>query len=159
MTQPTLKEQIAEVGREIGLSKNDSRVIEAVARALTIGAGEAMREDEIKAGHKVIVPGDVLWLPTTDWSSDVVVSQAKLMPVIRIIAIKALSPGNGAFSRMITGICEAHLTPCVIEPMFSMPVILTKWGWIREQYETGWEHEEQWWPPRGWGDRRRRISA
>lgn len=105
---------------------------------------QIMRRNESADGHKVIVPGDVTWLPSSDWPGHVVVSQN--FREVRIIAIIAKVRRNGAFKRLVRGIIEAGLQPVVIEPMFDMPLILRRWGWSGHTVETPSGREEQWRP-------------
>lgn len=121
---------------------------DAMERLMRIGPVEAMLEDERAAGNAIIRPGTVDWFPTLDWPDDVVVSTRN--ELVRIVAIKARRPGNGAFSRMITGIAADGRTPLVVEPMFNMPGILSRWGWSRQVVGLGFEKEEQWRPTRAW---------
>jgi len=126
-----------------------------VERAILMGPVEAMRADERVAGNSPINPGDVDWLPVLDWPDDIVVSMRGKK--VRIIAIKAKYPSNGAFSRLITDIAKAGLTPIIVEPMFVMPDILKRWGWSRQIIGSGFEREEQWRPSRAWLVRRAMV--
>lgn len=129
----------------------------AMERLLRIGPTEAMRQDEIAAGARVVVPGEIEWLSANDWPSRIVVSIAG--DHVRIIAIDAIKPGHGAFSRMITGICKAGLIPIIVEPMGNMAAILQRWGWSGKVTGIGWTCEETWRPPTGWAQARAALTA
>lgn len=107
---------------------------------------DIMRDDERKAGRKVVVPGDVTWLPAEDWDHTVVVSVDG--DVVRLIALLALNPGNGAFRRLIYSIHDTGLTPCVIAPTIEMRATLKRWGWKGKRHGHGWNGEERWKPRR-----------
>lgn len=120
----------------------------AMERLVRIGPTEALREDERAAGFDPVHPGEREWFSAADWSAGDVVSVRKR--IVRIVAIKARDPGKGAFSRLITAIAVAGLTPVIVEPMFSMPDILTRWGWKRSVVGKGFDREEIWMPTVRW---------
>ncbi len=107
-----------------------------------------MRADEEAAGNAVVVPGDVPWLPVTDWDETIIVSQKG--KEIRLIAILAKHTGNGALRRLVNGILDAGLVPVVIAPTIIMRDTLKRWNWARRDVGSGWNHEEQWRPRKGW---------
>lgn len=103
-----------------------------------------MRGDEVKAGRRVVIPGDEPWLPAEDWHQTNVVSVDGL--TVRLIAISALKPGHGAFRRLIAAIQAAGLSPCIVEPSREMRETLKRWGWKGRRYGFGFESEERWKP-------------
>lgn len=105
---------------------------------------QIMRRNEVREGHKIVMPGDVAWLPKSDWPSHIVISMDG--EEVRIVAIIATVRGAGAFKRLVRGIVEAGLKPVVIEPLFDMPSILRKWGWAGKKVETRTGPEYQWRP-------------
>jgi hypothetical protein len=105
---------------------------------------EVMREDERRAGRTVIVPGDVEWLPAADWDETVVVSLDGQQ--VRLIAILAKNPGNGAFRRLIAAICAAELVPIISTPTNEMRETLKRWGWKGKIHGWGEQSEELWKP-------------
>lgn len=117
-------------------------------RLIRIGPVQAMQEDERALGFEPVKPGAVPWLLAEDWPDDIVVSVRGLE--VRIVAIKAKQIGNGAFSRLIAGICYAGLTPIVVEPLFDMPAILRRWGWKPRVTGSGFAREESWRPSHRW---------
>lgn len=108
-------------------------------RIALLGPGEAMRQDERDKGYRIVLPGDEPWLPKADWPENVCVSQTG--NEVRIVAIFARNPGQGAFKRLITGIEAAGLTPVVVCPIFQMPKILKRWGWRETAFQ-------EWRPPK-----------
>lgn len=105
---------------------------------------EIMRENEREAGNEVIVPGSVDWLPAVDWDPTIVVSRRGRD--VRLIAILAANPGNGAFRRLVAAIQEAGLVPVIIAPSLEMRETVRRWGWYRRYVGSGFEQEEQWRP-------------
>src|SRR5271168_2798192 len=125
-----------------------SQIADILERIFRLGPTQAMRFDEIESGNNPVVPGDVGWLSTYDWPDDIVISQNK--KTVRIIAIRATRPGNGAFSRLITGIAKAGLKPVVVEPLDLMLMVLKKWGWSHRIVGKGLQREAQWRPSKAW---------
>ena len=121
-------------------------VSEALARLQTMSPADAMKSDERERGFGLYVIGQRSWFLPRDWREDAVVSFDRERGEVRIIAIEAKNPGQGAFTRMVRGIMAEGRTPVVIQPMGDMPAILTKWGWQRRDEGEGFLHEEQWRP-------------
>ena len=134
------------------LKNAPNQIAEILERVFRLGPTRAMREDETMAGNTPVIPGEVFWLKTCDWPDDIVVSQNK--KTVRIIAIRATTPGNGAFSRLITEIAKAGLKPVVVEPMELMTLILRRWGWSHRVVGKGMQHEDQWRPSKAWLEER-----
>jgi len=120
-----------------------------IDRMATTPIHKIMRDDERALGHTPVIPGDVPWLSPADWPHHVVVSLAGSK--VRIIAIVANEPGNGAFRRLIDGIAAANLTPVVIAPSNEMRATLKRWGWRERSRGYGLSHEERWSPKRSRG--------
>lgn len=139
-------ERLAKVLMERG------RVTEAEALALIASTSEdadrverssawdILREDEVNAGFDVILPDEEPWFSSADWRQISVVSRT--LTEVRIVAIYAKHPGQGAFRRMIADIIACGLCPVVVCPIsLQMRVILDHWGW---QHDTD---ADQWRPP------------
>lgn len=113
-----------------------------------IGTGQRMedimRDDEAKAGRRVVKPGDEPWFSAADWHHSNVVSVDG--DTVRLIAIWALNPGGGAFRRLVAAIHAAGLKPCIVEPTHEMRQTLKRWGWRGRRYGHGFESEERWRP-------------
>jgi hypothetical protein len=105
---------------------------------------DIMRADERAKGYRVVLPGEVAWLPAEDWHPTVVVSIDGNR--VRLVAILASQPGNGAFRRLVAAIRAADLIPIIIEPTREMRATLTRWRWKRRNVEYGFETEEHWRP-------------
>lgn len=105
---------------------------------------EVMRADERAKGHRVVVPGGEPWLPAVDWDATSVVSVDG--NVVRLVAILALNPGNGAFRRLIAAIQTAGLTPHISTPTREMRDTLRRWGWKGKHRGWGDDVEEIWKP-------------
>lgn len=105
---------------------------------------EVMRDDERAAGHKVILPGEVEWLPLADWDPTIVVSLDGNK--VRLVAILARNPGNGAFRRLVATIAASGLTPQIIAPTNEMRATVKRWGWRIRTKGSGFEAQEIWYP-------------
>jgi hypothetical protein len=120
----------------------------AMERIFRLGPSEAMREDERAMGFTPILAGEYPWFPLEDWSlRDVVSIKGNC---VRIVAIHAWHPKSGAFSRMITRLAKADMKPIVVEAMFDMPPILTRWGWTSKIIGDGFDQQEVWEPSDDW---------
>jgi hypothetical protein len=122
--------------------------IDALFAALDSGAEmqDILRGYEREAGRRIVLPGDEPWLPAEDWDPTITVSVDGTK--VRLVAILAKRPGTGAFRRLISGIEQAGLTPCMVDPIRSMQETLTRWGWKPRRYGYGIECETQWTPRR-----------
>lgn len=109
---------------------------------------EVMREDEMLAGNAVILPGDFPWLSTEGCDPTIIVSQSG--KEIRLIALLARNPGHGVFRRTVSGIIASGLVPVIIAPVVQMRETMKRWNWYRRDVGSGWNHEEQWRPRKGW---------
>ena len=105
---------------------------------------EIMRDNEAADGCRVVLPGDEPWLSASDWHPTVTVSRHG--NTVRLVAILAKSPGNGAFRRTIAGIIDAGLVPCVVAPTMEMRATLKRWKWKCRHVGYGMDCEEQWRP-------------
>lgn len=105
---------------------------------------EIMRANEREAGYAVVLPGEVSWLSIDDWDPTVTVSVND--KEVRLVAILAKRPGNGAFRRAVKAILDAGLTPCVIEPTREMRATMRRWNWYPRRVGSGMDSEEQWRP-------------
>ena len=122
--------------------------IEAIADYLDNGGNmvDFMRDAERKKGNAIVRPGEVSWLLAADWPLDIVVSLAGRR--VRVVAIYAKHPGQGAFRRLVASIQEAGLIPCVIAPTNEMRATLTRWKWRRRNHGVSFETHEERWEPR-----------
>lgn len=111
-------------------------------------AFEVMRTDEAERGNEVIVPGSVNWLPLSDWDPTIVVSRAG--KEVRLIAILSVAPAGGALRRTLAGILAEGSVPVIVAPTRTMRDTLKRWGWFPRHVGSGWDHEEQWRPRKGW---------
>lgn len=103
---------------------------------------DIMRADEVAAGRRVVKPGDEPWFPASEWHHTNVVSVEG--NTVRIIAVWAINPGQGAFRRLIAAIEAAGLKPCIIEPTREMRATLKRWGWKGKRYGYDFNSEERW---------------
>lgn len=115
-------------------------------------AGDRLVQLEIDNGHKIISRDEYPWFSSDDWEEGVVSIDGKR---VRIVAVMAKNPFNGAFSRMITGICKDGFIPVVVAPFDMMIFIMKKWGWhkrlIGHDYYT---RQDQYFPTRKWIEKR-----
>jgi hypothetical protein len=130
-----------------------AEIADTIIRAIIEGPLPMLRQFESSQGFTLVKPGDVPWLPASDWPEDIVVSLDGKR--VRIVAIQTETPGCGAFSSLVTDIIRAGLIPTVIAPMGAMAAILTRWG--RHHRIVGMsfaERREVWWPTRKWREAR-----
>jgi hypothetical protein len=134
----------------------------AGAQKHPLGVAGLMIVDEIKAGRAVVQPG-CEWpfvIPAEDWTYPVVISHDGRE--VRIIAIHAAAPGNGAFRRLIDNIAAAGLSPVVVEPVgVVMPAIMKRWGWRGRVVGKGFNRFWEWRPSKalGRGDGAERVHV
>jgi uncharacterized NAD-dependent epimerase/dehydratase family protein len=126
---------------------NAQELIDAVMATLDSGKSmdQVLIAHEAARGFVVIRPGEVEWLPLTDWEPLTIVSQKG--HVVRLIAIWARNPGTGAFRRLCENIKRDGSIPHVVAPMRDMQDRLKKWGWRRRTKGMGLDRQE-WWTPR-----------
>lgn len=127
---------------------NRHRALKALMAAISHprGAGGVMEDAEIAMGARLIPVGSErpIPLPAFAWRRGVV---SMLGMEIRIVAIEAVEPGAGAFSRLIAEIQRRGFTPVVVEPFgVTMPAIMAKWDWKRRVVGSGFERREEWLP-------------
>jgi hypothetical protein len=122
-----------------------------IERSLNHPGGPAgrIRELEMACGFHPIAVGS--WFPfhlsEKDWKPDSVVTQDG--KEIRIVLVNAISPGFGAFSRLIRAIEHSGFEPVVIEPMGeTMPAIMERWGWIPTTRHVGSGDDVEEWRPK-----------
>lgn len=112
-----------------------------------LGVAGLMIMDQQAAGRRCVQPGDKepFDFPAEDWHFPAVVSVAD--GEVRLIAIMATPPGNGALRRLIANIYAVGLKPVICEPVgVAMPAILRKWGWRRRTIGKGYDQTEEWRP-------------
>ncbi len=127
------------------------RTIDRIVIAIDTGRNMAdiMREDERARGHTIIVPQPTGWFPSADWPDDVVASLDGR--TVRLVAIYARTPGQGAFHRLISAIQASGRTPCILGPLSpDMQAIMKKWKWKRRDVGHDFETREERWEPRKW---------
>lgn len=125
-----------------------AEMLTAVFAALDRGERieDLMRADERAAGHRVVLPGEEPWFPVDEWSPTCVVSVTTRGDV-RLVAIMAAQPGNGAFRRLVAAVRDAGLRPVVVAPSKALAQALKRWGWRERQVGRGWHSERRWMPP------------
>lgn len=105
---------------------------------------DIMRQAERTSGYQVVVPGEVNWLPLEDWDPSIVVSLDDNK--VRLVAILARNPGNGALRRLICAIKTHGMVPQIIAPTFEMRATVKRWGWRMRMKGMGFEAQEIWYP-------------
>jgi hypothetical protein len=135
-------------------AQNDiEKAVQAFLRLLSGDDPAAMlRETEVAKGYRLVPVGSVSWLPAEDWGKDDVVTTNGIE--VRLVAIKAKQPRNGAFTRLLAALLAARLTPVVVCPMDDMEGVLRRWGWKHREIGVDFDtREDQWRPPVGWEPR------
>lgn len=104
---------------------------------------EQMRDNERERGFRVVLPGEVPWLPVDDWHESVTISIDG--DEVRLVAV--LAKRTGSFRRLLTALATHGLQPVVVCPIGPiMPAILKHLGWAKREIGSGWDMEEQWRP-------------
>lgn len=125
-----------------------------IEQAILHGGGNLLAANEQACGYTLISPGQYPWF-SPEWPDDLVVSMDG--PRVRIVAIYNPKQGNGAFSRLITGICKAGLLPTIIAPFGGMTELLKHWGWHHRVIGSTLEDRcDEWFPTRRWREQRTR---
>jgi hypothetical protein len=102
---------------------------------LGIAPHQSMRAHERALGFEIVLPGEASWLRREDWDDSVVVSKDRRR--VRLVALKAHHPGNGALRRTVAGIVECGLEPVIVEPHPRLEQSLKRWGWKRRSVGHG----------------------
>jgi hypothetical protein len=74
--------------------------------------GDKMRMAEVRQGFSIVT--EARWFNRDEWTPYTIVSQDKTR--VRMVALEAKAPGNGAFTRLISGIWKSGLVPVLVEP-------------------------------------------
>lgn len=119
-------------------------LVRLLDRMRTSPIHEIMRRDEIERGRLVIRPGDAPWFSASEWEPTCVASMQG--DDVRLIAILARRPGEGAFRRLIASIVAAGKRPVVVAPSVEMRATLKRWGWRGRTVGRDIETEERWTP-------------
>lgn len=104
-----------------------------------------LRALEAEKGYRVLSVGDVPWLSVDEWSPDCVVSQDQ--DRIRLVLIVALTPGGGAFRRLLAQVQADGKVPVVIAPTRELQSTLSRWGWRHRLVGDSFETREDQWSP------------
>lgn len=86
---------------------------------------------------QIIRPGDAKWLPRRDWHADTVCSVDSERKEARLILLRAVAPGRGAFTRTLAALADEGLAPVVVEPMFHFKDRLIAKGWRKDTRGQG----------------------
>ena len=124
-------------------------LIDAIEEVLSSGKSmeQILIDHETGRGNMVIRPGEVDWLPLPDWDPMTIVSYSGT--VVRLIAIRARKPGNGAFRRLCEALASKGYTPHVVAPLREMQEKLKKWDWKRRiKGDSQTVEREEYWSPR-----------
>ena len=105
--------------------------------------GDKIRSLEVAQGFNIIT--QACWLDPEEWDRWTVVSQDGYR--IRLVALSAVHPHTGAFTRLIDRIIVHRLTPVVVEPND----FLTEWcrrHWFRKRSVGHGEFKHVVWYPK-----------
>jgi hypothetical protein len=95
-------------------------------------------------GFTVVRPGDVPWLPASDWLPLTIASTNGKR--VRLVALAAVRPGQGALLRLVITIMAAGLEPVIVEPSGRMVETLRRWGWRPRRIGKGFAAQHVWHP-------------
>ena len=106
--------------------------------------GDRLRVGEVKMGFSIIT--QARWLDPDDWDQWTIVSQDAKR--IRLVALSARHPGNGAFTRLIDKIMREGLVPVVVEPNERLAEWCRKHWYRKRNCGHGALRHEVWYPKR-----------
>lgn len=102
---------------------------------------------ECEAGHVVVRPGEVRWLPIGYWEPGTVCSITKERTA-RLVLLHARKPNTGAFTLLVCGLTLAGLSPAVIDPTREFGAALSRLNWRCKTLTRGDRGQERVWRPR-----------
>lgn len=100
---------------------------------------------EARAGYRLVRPGEATWLPLWDWKPQSVCSIDER--TARLVLLDAITPGQGAFTRLVDALALAKLAPRVISPTREFQAILRRKGWQRAPPCHARQQADIWSPP------------
>lgn len=103
---------------------------------------------EVQAGYRIVRVGEAPWLPVEDWDEDSIVSTNDFR--VRLVAIVAKHPGEGALRRLIKAIQREGMVPVVVEPFHDLAQILRRWKWKSRVVGRGNAMHRIWHPRTPW---------
>ena len=103
-----------------------------------------IRKSEMDQGNIVIYQAP--WFNRDEWVVAIISEDPKGR--IRLVLLDARLPGNGAFTRLISGIQAQGLTPVIVEPIGSLAGWCKKKGWKKRIIKHGTENKQEVWYPR-----------
>jgi hypothetical protein len=125
-----------------------TQYVSRIVNLLALGGGSTLLDDicglETRKGFKVVRPGDVPWLPRSDWKKSSICSIDD--DRVRIVLIEAHYQKTGAFTRLIAALAERRLNPVVVEPHGRLAAKLKSWGWKHRRHGLGDDVENIWYP-------------
>lgn len=124
------------------------RALEAMLEASEHPRGMqgVLEDQETKKGATLVKLGakTPFHFSERDWVRGVISLKGR---EVRIVAIEAYEPGNGALKRLIASITSAGYQPVVVAAMLDMPKILKHWGWEMTREPDEWGNVDTWRPP------------
>lgn len=106
--------------------------------------GQRMMTAELAQGFKIVVSAD--WLDWDDWTDYTIISLDE--DRVRLVAIEAKTPGQGAFTRLIAKIIDAGLVPVLVEPNRSLVDWCARHDFRSRRIGKGSFSHEVWYPRR-----------
>lgn len=100
-------------------------------------------ESETARGFKIVRPGDAPWFRAADWRAASIASINGNK--VRLVLLHAFESGKGAFTRTVSGIVEAGMTPTVIDPTPQFSSMLKRRGFKPRDEGTTFEDRETVW--------------
>lgn len=106
--------------------------------------GKRMIESERAQGYERIIKAP--WLDWSDWTDATIITGDGVR--VRLVALEARQPGQGAFGRLIAKIQKANLVPVLVEPNRSLIDWCLRRDWRSRRIGRGRFNHEIWYPRR-----------
>jgi hypothetical protein len=106
--------------------------------------GERMRSGERALGFAIVKQAP--WLDWDDWTERTIISQNDRH--VRLVALEARAPGQGAFTRLIENIQNAKLVPVIVEPNALLAEWCKRHRYKSRQIGHGRLRHQIWYPRR-----------
>lgn len=108
--------------------------------------GAAMIARERDQGFSIIL--DAIWFDQNDWDAATIITQDGKR--IRLVALQAKIPGQGAFNRLVRRIFAHNLAPVLVEPNEMLVGWCYRHGFRSKTIGRGDNRQTIWYPRRGW---------
>ena len=125
----------------------DRAYVERVAAMSREELGDLMRQDEVLQGFQII--SQAKWLDWNDWDRHTIISMDHNR--VRLVALQAKVPGQGAFTRLIDALDKAGLVPVLVEPNQTLIDWCHRHFYRKRTLNKGRKYQHEVWYPKRCG--------